>query len=232
MSLLPEPFRSGEKVSGLRGPLNQLREAIVHILTGGLIKTGPGLVSSRQGDHYMISLLPDRPRPRTRKYCPLELVTTQPDGYPAIPEGSGVDYAWITFGSVNQIVPTGVVNPVDISSGDLIYIKVITNAEDEDWTLPLVVLSAEVVVSATALTDTGATATKPAEEVYFLLGQIVGTSPALRAQGTGCGNLVLGLTSIGTECVIADVGDSEADPVIPPSPGGSRTVYQIKWQRA
>lgn len=229
MSLLPEPFRSGEKVSGLRGPLNQLREAIVHILTGGLIKTGPGLVSSRQGDHYMISLLPDRPRPRTRKYCPLELVTTQPDGYPA---ASGDDFAWITFGSVNQLVPTGVVNPVAISSGDLIYIKVITNAEDEDWTTPLVVLSAEIVVSATALTDTGGTATKPAEEVYFLLGQIVGTSPALRAQGTGCGNLVLGLTSIGTECVIADVGDSESDPVIPPSPGGSRTVYQIRWQRA
>lgn len=129
MSLLPEPFRSGEKVSGLRGPLNQLREAIVHILTGGLIKTGPGLVSSRQGDHYMISLLPARRSSGTVVKGSLRIVTSQPGSYSAPSTPIEDPHVWVTYGLVSGVAPSNIETAITLVEGrNYIFLAILLNA--------------------------------------------------------------------------------------------------------
>jgi hypothetical protein len=229
MRQLPE-FNKGLKVSELRGPLSQLRAAVLDVLDD-IIKTGPGLFGSKRGGHYMLSTGRTRRRSGASPFCPFRLATDQPENYPDPPTAEG-DYLWVEFGAVNQIPPTGVVNPMAVSTGQYVYLKATTNAVDEDWTVPLLVTAAEIELSASVLTDTGATPTKPPEVTYFLLGQIL-TDPGgdIYATNTGCGNLTLSLTGQGVQCVVADAGDSEADPPRPATPAGTRTVYQTAWSR-
>ncbi len=163
--------------------------------------------------------------------CPLRLSLVQPDDYPDPPNETD-DFLWVEFGTLNQIPVTGIVSPVSAIAGQYIYVKATTNATDENWTLPFKVTAAELVGSSSVLTDTGASPTKPASIAYFLLGQI-GTAPNgdLFVANNGCGNLTLSLVGQGIQCVVADAGDSEADPPRPAMPAGTKTVYQAIWSR-
>lgn len=60
--LLPPEFRAGQKLTDLRAPLNQLRAAILHCLRD-TIRTGPGMLATRRGNHILLSSTAKPARP-------------------------------------------------------------------------------------------------------------------------------------------------------------------------
>lgn len=189
--------------------------------------------------------------------CPLGPSLTPPDGYPLPPAGSNADYVWVRFGLVNQTVPSGVVNPIVVSAGNYIYVKVNTNSssaptdengeggnevvqEDNDvaiddapnvWRPPLIVRSAEIVVTSSEKEDLGESETEPPYELYYLLGKVESVDGNLSLFSTGCGDLRLVLATSSDRCFLADAGDPNATPPRPSSSGGVSTSYSLSWRR-
>ncbi len=158
--------------------------------------------------------------------CPLSLSLTRPSGYTAAEDPAK---CWINWGVVGNVVISNVAVPIAMATGRNIWVAAVTNG-----TVPLRVLSASIGFGASVPDDIGGTATTPPTTAHYLIGQVSGAGTEESPFGlfsTGCGNLNLSTVAMGYSCQLATAGDPEADPVVPPSAGGVKTDYQLRWDR-
>jgi hypothetical protein len=160
------------------------------------------------------------------RVCKLSLSLIRPEGYTAAEDPAK---GWVTWGVVNNVVIDDVATPFTLSTGVKIWVAVTTNGA-----VPLRVLTATLAGGAAVPDDIGGTATTPPTTAHYLLGQVGGAgteeSP-FNVFSTGCGSLNLSVVSTGYSCVLSDPGDPEEDPPIPPTAGGVKTDYQLRWDR-
>lgn len=183
--------------------------------TQGLGKKGPVTVSNSVGLGSVAG-----------GACPLRLVLEKPEGYPGAVDP---DRGWVEWGSVGNVVPSNMANSFALASGRKVWVEAVTNGA-----VPLRVLSASLGAGASVPDDIGGTVSTPPTTAHLLLGEVFGAgtpeSPwSLRS--TGCGSLWLSARAVGYSCQLATAGDPEADPPVPPAPGGVRTDYELKWDR-
>lgn len=158
--------------------------------------------------------------------CRLSLSLDRPEGYTAAEDP---DKGWVTWGVVNNTLISNVATPFTLSTGLKVWVKVTTNGA-----VPVKVLSAVLEGGSAVPEDAGGSATTPPTTAYFLLGQVGGAGTLAdpwSVLSTGCGNLRYSAVASGYSCVLASPGDPGATPPIPPSPGGVKTDYQMKWER-
>lgn len=189
---------------------------------------GPGVRIKQTTSGWSLAVAPaTAPIVRRGNGCTaLTLTKRRPLGYTADEDSTK---GWVHWGVVNNVVIDNIAIPFALSTGLKVWVAVTTNGA-----VPLIPLTATIGTGATVPDDIGGTATKPPDTAHHLLGQVTGagtTESPFTVFSTGCGVINLSAVAMGYSCVLADSGDPEADPVIPPTPGGVKTDYQLRWDR-
>jgi len=212
-------FQPGRPLSA--SALEKLRQADQRILPS----RGLGVMLRQTAQGTIISV-PRQRRGKNAALGRLVLTLTRPDGDS---EDKDANKGWITWGHVNSMIISNIATSYALVKGLKVYVKVTTNGR-----IPLKVLSAEITTTTETPEDKGGTISTPPTTAYYLLGQVGGAGTQAEpfyVTNAGTGNLSLGVRAIGYSCVLATPGDPSATPPVPPTPGGVKTDYELKWER-
>ena len=149
----------------------------------------------------------------------LTLTATRPPGYTA---PVVANRGWVTWGHVNNVVPSDIADDFVLSTGLKIWATITTNGAH-----PVQVTAVELDSGATVPADIGGTATTPPITVHYLLGTVMGAgtleSPWVLTS-SGSGNLRVETYPVGTVCQTYDPGP----PIVPAS---IKTTYALRVVR-